>query len=162
MDHDNLSPIIPNLLWQAGEMRDHPERIGEESIDTILNLSHFPDPEEIQRYALEYLHWGFDDEDVPDLEALWRTVNWVCGALRAGRRVLVHCDAGLNRSGLVCALVVRVLHGVDGKTAITFIRICRSKWALCNETFVTYIKSKDATEAANDSPWARTVQDSTP
>jgi protein-tyrosine phosphatase len=151
MDHDTPSPIIPNLLWQSGEMRDHPERIEENKIDVILNLSYYPDPEKIQRSVSEYLQWGFDDGRLPDLEQLWRTVNWVCGALRAGRRVLVHCDAGLNRSGLVCALVVRVLRGLGGAYAVELVRICRGKWALCNETFVTYIKSADATEAANAS-----------
>jgi protein-tyrosine phosphatase len=148
MEHDTLSPIIPDKLWMSGDLQspDALERL-KGKIDTILNLSQYDDPDEIQRYAPEYLHWGFDDEGLPDLEQLWRTVTWVCGAIRAGRHVLVHCDAGLNRSGLVCALVIRVLQGFGGAHAVEFIRACRDPYALCNDAFVAYIESAEATVA---------------
>ena len=58
--------------------------------------------------------------------------------MRAGRKVLVRCHSGYNRSGLV---VVRVLvHlGYLVDDAIFLVRYRRSKWALNNQLFVAYL-----------------------
>ena len=59
-------------------------------------------------------------------------------AVRAGRRVLVRCHSGYNRSGLVAAqALVHLGYQVDD--AIFLIRYRRSKWALNNHLFVEYL-----------------------
>ncbi len=62
----------------------------------------------------------------------------VLAALRAGRRTLVRCHAGYNRSGLVVAQTLVGL-GYDAPTAVKIIRERRSPFALNNGVFVDYL-----------------------
>ena len=50
-------------------------------------------------------------------------------------KTLVHCQAGLNRSGLVAAVVV-MKRGRTAQEAIDLLRRSRSPMVLCNDTFV--------------------------
>lgn len=52
--------------------------------------------------------------------------------------VLVHCQAGLNRSSLVVARVLQ-LRGMSGASAINKIRQLRSPACLCNAAFESFI-----------------------
>lgn len=52
--------------------------------------------------------------------------------------VLVHCQAGLNRSSLVVARVLQ-LRGMSGASAVNMIRQKRSMACLCNEAFEDFI-----------------------
>lgn len=58
----------------------------------------------------------------------------------AGRRVLVRCRAGMNRSGLVVAEVL-IRNGYTASDAIAMIRQRRASGALNNETFVAYLET---------------------
>lgn len=59
--------------------------------------------------------------------------------LAAGRRVLVTCRAGLNRSALVAALALGVVTRAQGADVIEVIRARRSAQALSNPYFVEVI-----------------------
>jgi hypothetical protein len=58
----------------------------------------------------------------------------------AGRRVLVRCRAGMNRSGLVVAEVL-IRSGYTAADAIAMIRKNRAPGALNNEMFVAYLET---------------------
>lgn len=58
----------------------------------------------------------------------------------AGVTVLVHCQAGLNRSSLVAARVL-MLDGMSAADAIALIRDRRSPACLCNPTFEKWLLS---------------------
>jgi protein-tyrosine phosphatase len=58
-----------------------------------------------------------------------------------GKRVLVTCVSGLNRSGLIVGLVL-IMSGWEPKEAIRHIRQTRSDWALSNETFVKILEGR--------------------
>lgn len=58
--------------------------------------------------------------------------------LTAGRKVLVRCRVGHNRSGLLTAQTLIEL-GHDARTAIGMVRRARSDQALNNATFVDYL-----------------------
>ena len=61
-------------------------------------------------------------------------------AVSGGRRVLVRCSGGLNRSGLVvAATLVRLGHGPD--EAIGLVRRARGPWALTNPAFVRHLRA---------------------
>lgn len=82
-----------------------------------------------------------DDPLNPDQIAVVESMAAVVlGALRDGRRTLVRCHAGYNRSGLVVAQVLVEL-GYDAPTAIKIIRERRSPFALNNEVFVEYLET---------------------
>ena len=61
-------------------------------------------------------------------------------ALLDRHTVLVRCWMGLNRSGLVVALVLMRL-GYSAADAIDLIRTQRSRFALCNPLFVQYLEA---------------------
>jgi hypothetical protein len=61
--------------------------------------------------------------------------------VEAGQRVLVNCQAGLNRSGLVTALVL-LYFGVDTEVVVDMIRGARSDLCLVNDSFVDFIESQ--------------------
>ncbi len=57
---------------------------------------------------------------------------------KSGKRVLIRCQAGLNRSGIVMALVL-IREGYSPEEAITVMREKRSEAVLCNKHFVDYL-----------------------
>lgn len=66
------------------------------------------------------------------------TASRVARDLRLGERVYVSCYQGLNRSGLVTALVVRELLGCSGREAKAWVQLRRAK-ALSNPLFAAYL-----------------------
>jgi len=67
----------------------------------------------------------------------------VAGAVSSGRRVLVRCSGGLNRSGLVVAsTLVRLGHPPE--EAIDLVRRARGPWALTNPAFVAHLRRSHA------------------
>jgi hypothetical protein len=63
----------------------------------------------------------------------------IADAVRDGRRVLVRCSGGLNRSGLlVASALVRL--GRTPDEAIAAVRAARGPWALTNPGFVAYLR----------------------
>ena len=68
-----------------------------------------------------------------------RWARWVNARRRTGE-VLVHCQAGLNRSNLVTARAL-MLEGMTADDAIALLRYKRSSASLCNPSFVEYLRS---------------------
>lgn len=61
-------------------------------------------------------------------------------AISRGDRLLVRCQAGLNRSALVAG-VIMTSFGVTGEQAVSRIRHARSPWVLCNPDFEAYLSA---------------------
>lgn len=60
---------------------------------------------------------------------------------RADGVTLVHCQAGLNRSGLIAALaLIRGPEQMTGQAAIELLREKRSPAVLCNPTFERFVR----------------------
>lgn len=62
-------------------------------------------------------------------------VDW----LRVGAKVLIHCQAGLNRSGLITAVTLVKL-GYSPSDAIDMLRKMRCSEVLCNRSFEDYVR----------------------
>jgi protein-tyrosine phosphatase len=71
----------------------------------------------------------------------------VADAVRDGRRVLVRCSGGLNRSGLVAASALVEL-GRTPDEAISLVREARGPWALTNPGFVAHLRGLAARRPA--------------
>jgi protein-tyrosine phosphatase len=91
-------------------------------------------------HGVSFLKYPFQDGELPDLVVLGGLVATLADALRQGRRVLVHCGWGRNRSGLVVALVLREVLDLDGRAAALAVRERRHR-ALNNATFAAYVES---------------------
>jgi hypothetical protein len=92
--------------------------------------------------GIEEYRWHiFDDPDVPfecETESMQDVVRWAHRRWQAGKRVLIRCQAGLNRSGLVAALVL-VRSGLTPQEAIDKLRRQRSNRVLFNKEFERYV-----------------------
>jgi hypothetical protein len=106
--------------------------------DLVMSLfnrwGHGPDD------GVDHLRATIPDAELDDAhrDRIGELVDAVVDAHAAGRRVLVRCQAGINRSALVVALVL-LRQGHTPGTAIALIRERRVGWALCNDYFVAYI-----------------------
>ncbi len=91
--------------------------------------------------GVRVVHIPIDDENPLRAETVWtarRGAKMVADHMRIGRRALVCCHAGLNRSGLVCALVLRELLGLPGAKCREMVQACRPG-ALFNSAFASYL-----------------------
>ncbi|HEY7835633.1 MAG TPA: dual specificity protein phosphatase [Ktedonobacterales bacterium] len=108
-------------LFIGGFHHQHAER---PLVDHVLNLTSDPHPWN----AAYGRHPG--DRYAPKLEAqegmggaeLLGEAAWVAERLRAGRRVLVHCVAGVNRSSTVCCAALMLLEGLSAEAALARVR----------------------------------------
>jgi len=129
-------PLISHIegnLWQGGCQPDAPL------------------PEDF-RYVVSLYPWGkyrlgpnthrdeitmYDSGSMPDLRQLFEIAEKV-NEYKAKGKTLVHCQAGLNRSGLVAGLSL-VLGGMEPNAAIALLREKRCDMVLCNETFRNWL-----------------------
>jgi hypothetical protein len=72
--------------------------------------------------------------------------RWVLNSAKLGP-TLVHCQAGLNRSGLIAARAL-MLEGLSAADAIATLRGSRSPLVLCNRAFEAHLLSLNLPEAA--------------
>jgi len=68
----------------------------------------------------------------------------VAAAVTDGKRVLVRCSGGLNRSGVVVAEALVEL-GMTPDEAVLAVRRARGPWALTNPAFVGHLNNLQAT-----------------
>ncbi len=83
--------------------------------------------EEVRRRHMEWHHWPIRDGEVPDaaFEAAWPARSAMLRSLIArGGRVLIHCRAGLGRTGMVGARLL-VETGMAASEAIATVRTSR-------------------------------------
>lgn len=100
-------------------------------IDLIVMLTQ---PTDIQRYAgmdlyEHYLLLGFDvistpvrDFSVPERGVLDEPVRQTRQAANEGRTIVIHCHAGLGRTGMFAACLAKVVFGMDGREARAWVR----------------------------------------
>ena len=108
--------------------------------DAILNLyvwGEYAVPDGVDYYDFEM----FDSEDGPEKGQVIDLADWVIDRIRDGKRTLVHCQAGLNRSSLISAVVLMRFKKMSADEAINHIRERRSAMCLCNETFEDFLRS---------------------
>lgn len=100
-------------------------------------------PQDQGRYALgpdtDLSEYGLlDTDELPDENLILSIADRV-NDLRRDGSTLVHCELGLNRSGLVAATAL-VLDGMDPAEAIDLLRQRRSHLVLSNSTFERWVR----------------------
>ena len=129
-------PVITHVkdnLWQGGYVPDID--LGD-AFDVIVSMY----PWGKWKAKADYSEFTMYDGLFMDDQTLFKAVAVVEEALAEGKRVLVHCQAGLNRSSLVVATVL-IRQGMSADEAITLIRDRRSPTCLCNGTFDKWLRA---------------------
>ena len=114
----------------------------DDSFDCVVTLYAHAKP---VYWGIEEMRYGFADRGIEDinLERLGDVVVWAYKKWQGGDRVLIRCQAGLNRSGLVSALVL-MYKGASANESIRMIRLTRSADALFNKNYVTWLRKHGA------------------
>jgi protein tyrosine/serine phosphatase len=140
------SEILPNL-WVGGTDDDdtiedavnlHTSRkITKDDFDAVVTLYAWAQPVD---WMVEELRFGFYDSSMGhiDMDALHRAATFAVNQVEAGRKVLIRCQAGLNRSGITAALALIML-GNTPEEAISLLREKRSKYVLINKEFEEFL-----------------------
>lgn len=145
--HRRRASKIVSGLWQGG-FPVEPRRVGESGFKLIVLTARELQPESSDEAAatfpgVEVVLAPMDDEDSgpTDEEARLaaRAATRVAEALRQGYSVLVTCNQGRNRSGLVTALALVMRHGIDGGRAASIVR-ARRAGALTNAGFSAFLE----------------------
>jgi len=87
----------------------------------------------------------YDGAEIPDERLLGVAMRYVNHCLEDGK-TLVHCQAGLNRSGLISALSL-IERGWSPGHAIQLLRAKRHDLVLCNKAFEEYLLQQDPAAA---------------
>ena len=151
------SEVLPNL-WQGGTAGDDEMMYGRALPKARVTNEHFDTVVTMYAYAqavdwhVKELRHGIYDSDMQDFDAeeLFDIVRTAHTDWKKGKRVLIRCQAGWNRSGLVMTLVL-LRDGMPAKEAISLIRETRSPHALCNKHFVQFLLSQNAEDWQGDS-----------
>lgn len=116
--------------WVAGSARpmkiEQVKWIKNQGIDVIISLTETPLPEEwVKEVGLGYFHFPIEDHSCPDPEILKRIVDRILDEIASGKRVLVHCAAGLGRTGTVLAAYLMIRNNLMPREAVEALRKMR-------------------------------------
>ena len=137
--------ILPRL-FQGGTEDDHvvgegvpvDHYRGERPFGLIVTLYADAQP---APWGVEEIRFGFPDGNLTEsaIERVLRIALTAHDRWIAGERVLIRCQAGVNRSGLVTALVL-MLQGMSAEEAIALLRERRSPMVLNNSHFERFLR----------------------
>jgi protein tyrosine phosphatase len=145
--YDPLWSEVLNGLWQGGTDDLDVDRqlkvpmITTKSFDTVITM--YADANPVDWFVKEF-RYGVWDSDINKMDTteLFDIVRLAHADWKRGKRVLIRCQAGWNRSGLITALVL-IREGMGAREAIDLIRKTRSEWALCNKSFEKFLIEQD-------------------
>jgi hypothetical protein len=148
---DLWSEVLPGL-WQGGTddfdtiyeatpytpTEETPIGITKKDFDVVVTAYAWAKPVD---WGVKEVRFGFYDADMSDINmgAVYRIVNDIHADWKRGDKVLVRCQAGWNRSGLITALIL-MKEGYTADDAIALIRKKRSPHALCNKKFEKFLR----------------------
>ena len=102
-------------------------------------------------WNIQEFRYGVPDASIKDIDLnrLRQAVEFGYDRWKQGDRLLVRCQAGLNRSGLVMALIL-IKDGFTPYQAIDLIRQRRTDIALFNENFANWLLTSGSTFINSD------------
>ena len=112
---------LKNRLFIGGL---HHQRGARPSVDAVLNLCGIENawiPIAGRHLEDRFVHKGEGILGMGPAELL-DEARWVVERLRSGKRVLVHCFAGYNRSSTVCCATLMLLEGISAEQALDRVR----------------------------------------
>ena len=114
--------VIPDKL--AGGRYPEPGELPEiykQGIRAIVSMEEYEQPEIITQHRFEHLHVPIPDFTAPSISLLKRIVGFISSMNDKFKPVLVHCYAGIGRTGTVIAAYL-ITQGMDAESALLKVR----------------------------------------
>jgi len=121
--------IAPNL-WQGGAP-PYGTAVAEGGFDVLVLCAREIQPPSVYFPDVQVIHAPNDDHPAfghltkNKLQTAISAARRVASAVQEGKKVLVTCAAGLNRSGLVTSIALHMLYGWPGSQCIQTVRANR-------------------------------------
>lgn len=144
--------VFPNLFTGGHDWAGDPPtwkgtttltyHLEEEGFETVISFYSRPGsqpPPGVEHHEFFAVDGVLDDVELKNFH---RLAGIAVDRVWRGHKVLIRCQAGLNRSSLCTALALRQL-GFTSREAIDHIRATRSPDCLCNGDFVDYLLALD-------------------
>lgn len=133
------SLIAPNL-WMGSRPPVGPT-LQQCGVDVLVLCAYEHQPRQEFYLGVDVLRVALDDGQLqlPDAKRSFALASELAKSIRRGKRVLVTCSQGRNRSGLIVALTLTRLAGVSGAEAVRIVKARRHSpfgEALTNDAFV--------------------------
>lgn len=131
------SDIIGDITYAAPFAQEDQAFITPKDFDTVITLYQYANP--VGWFVKEYRYCVYDWKmSHIDLAELYKTAKFAHAEWRDGKKTLIRCQAGLNRSSLITALVL-IREGYTPARAIELIRERRNPECLFNEDFEKFL-----------------------
>jgi len=138
-DPNGMSRILDHLYLGNYQDASDIDKLRSEGITHIINtVEHNCSKTGAQVYGDEFQYLGFtskDDERYPIMKHFEETYEFIERAREAGGKCLIHCMAGINRSGALAVAYVMV-HKNIGPVSATRLVFAARKPVLTNEGFI--------------------------
>ena len=123
----DYTPILDDKIIASSRPwnHEHLKLMKEFGIGAVLNLLTEEEKalrdEDYLAAGFDYLNIPIEDMAAPTPEQLFEAVKWIDDRIKEGKKVLVHCYAGLGRTGTVIAAYL-IYKGMEPDEAINFVR----------------------------------------
>lgn len=145
MDAVNLMPVDADEVWPGLWQGSRPPpgtQLAREGFGKLVLAAMEFQPQAEKFPGVDVVHCPFDDAyELPDwvFERVVQTAKEVARDVRDGVRVLVTCNMGINRSGLINGLAMMMLSGEPAMVVASRIQMARPG-ALRNSSFVELMR----------------------
>lgn len=138
---DPWNEVVPGLFQGGHDVRSQARTcVVDDEFDVVISMvtrGGYGPADGVEHHVLRMADAAVDAGVAARVQSL---AELAANAVRDGRRVLVRCSGGLNRSGLVVASTLVAL-GHDVPTALELVRRARGPWALTNPMFVQHLRT---------------------